>query len=217
MLSLDLRPSQQCCLKQRLTLIESFLAPPGKQTTSLNDFFQTNSLILTDLTDPMMSAGDVNCIFKVLLNKYQAVKLDPSVGKIVFFDEAHKYIANHEDPLSATIAEVARQMRHHGIRLAVSTQKPQILPPELLELATVAVIHRFHSRDWFSYLKQKLPLDPEAFDRILDLPTGNALVFSSEWKNASKHSLRPYGHNTYEMRIRDRLTMDGGMTKCSGN
>jgi DNA helicase HerA-like ATPase len=48
------------------------------------------------------------------------------------------------DGLSGAIVNIARLMRHDGIRLVVGTQSPRALAPELLELVTVAVIHRFH-------------------------------------------------------------------------
>ena len=83
------------------------------------------------------------------------------------------------DGLSAAIVNIARQMRHDGMRLVVGTQSPRALAPELLELVTVAVIHRFHSNDWFSYLKVKVPLENGAWDRLLKLRPGEALVFAS--------------------------------------
>jgi hypothetical protein len=101
-------------------------------------------------------------------------------GRLLALDEAHKYMDGAvTDGLSAAIVNIARQMRHDGIRLVVGTQSPRALAPELLELVTVAVIHRFHSKDWFSYLKVKIPLENAAWDRILDLKPGEALVFAS--------------------------------------
>ena len=84
------------------------------------------------------------------------------------------------DGLSKAIVNVARLMRHDGVRLAVSTQSPAALAPELLELVTVAVLHRFHSRDWFSYLAKKLPLPDAARERLMLLKPGHALVFASQ-------------------------------------
>lgn len=57
---------------------------------------------------------------------------------------------------------VARLMRQDGVRLVVSTQSPKALAPELLELVSVAVLHRFHSQDWWTYLRHKLPLPDES-------------------------------------------------------
>ena len=83
------------------------------------------------------------------------------------------------DGLSSAIVNIARLMRHDGIRLVVGTQSPLVLAPELLELVTLAVIHRFHSKDWFSYLKLKLPFEDAAWGQLLNLEPGEALVFAS--------------------------------------
>jgi hypothetical protein len=58
------------------------------------------------------------------------------------------------------------------MRLVVSTQSPRALAPELLELVTVAVLHRFHSADWFTYLSTKLPLGNAVWDRLVSLDPG---------------------------------------------
>ena len=69
--------------------------------------------------------------------------------------------------------------RHDGIRVAISTQSPLTLPPELLELSTVAVCHGFYSRDWYTYLQSKWPFpEEESFEMIKHLAAGEALVFS---------------------------------------
>ena len=75
-------------------------------------------------------------------------------------------------------------MRHNGTRVVVSTQSPLVIPPELLELVTIAALHRFHSRDWFLFLKQKIPLEDEMFSRVMELPAGRALVFSATWSKS---------------------------------
>jgi hypothetical protein len=70
-------------------------------------------------------------------------------AELLALDEAHKFMNGvAADGLSEAVVNVARLMRHDGLRLAVSTQSPAALAPELLKLITVAVLHRFHSRDW---------------------------------------------------------------------
>jgi hypothetical protein len=54
----------------------------------------------------------------------------------------------------------------------VLVQSPLALAPELLELVSVAFLHRFHSADWFAYLSKKLPLSPGAWRTIVELPPG---------------------------------------------
>ena len=105
------------------------------------------------------------------------------------------------DGLSAAIVNIARQMRHDGMRLVVGTQSPRALAPELLELVTVAVIHQLHSNDWFSYLKVKVPLEKGAWDRLLKLRPGEALVF------ASRHQIG----------VSDRVDTGGGAENDSGS
>ena len=40
------------------------------------------------------------------------------------------------------------------------------------------LVHRFHSEEWFAYLKSKVPLPPGGFEIIRKLATGQALVFA---------------------------------------
>lgn len=80
-------------------------------------------------------------------------------GKLLALDKVHKFMdgVKSNGPCE-TIADVDRSMRHDGMRPIVGTQSPKALSPELLELVSVAVLHQFHSRDWWPYLQQKLPL-----------------------------------------------------------
>ena len=41
------------------------------------------------------------------------------------------------------------------------------------------LVHRFHSEEWFTYLKSKVPLPPGGFEMIRELATGQALVFAA--------------------------------------
>lgn len=106
---------------------------------------------------------------------------------MLVIDEAHKFMDGvSTDGLSNSIVNIARLMRHDGIRLVVSTQSPKALAPELLELSSVAVMHQFTSREWFDHLAKKLPLEKEAFKRIMDLERGEALVFAKRHQVKSK-------------------------------
>ena len=116
----------------------------------------------------------------MLTEQYWALPCAPGPaggsGRLLALDEAHKFMDGvAADGLSAAIVSVARLMRHDGVRPAVSTQSPAALAPELLELVTVAVLHRFHSRDWFAHLAKKLPLPYAARERLMELQPGHAL------------------------------------------
>lgn len=106
-------------------------------------------------------------------------------------------------------------MRHEGMRVVVSTQSPLTMPPELLELSTIAVCHKFHSADWYDYLYKKLPLPSDGFATIQSLEPGNALVFASrlqqrERQNASGGEDHDTGPRCSTIRVRPRLTADRG-------
>ena len=212
-------------LAQRMTLLEGLIAESeinkGLDGCDLHTACLPGHLVIADLTDPLLSKLDVNGIFQVLVEQYRASPAMPGHGKVLALDEAHKYMDGAvTDGLSAAIVNIARLMRHDGIRLIVGTQSPLALAPELLELVTVAIIHRFHSRDWFTYLKVKIPLDDCAFDQLLDLEPGEALTFTSAHqigrRDLQKHDdiaekcRSPYGRNVFKLKIRPRITADIG-------
>ena len=91
--------------------------------------------------------------------------------------------------------------------LLFSTQSPKALAPELLELVTIAALHHFHSPDWFSYIKQKLPLGDDDFESILSLNSGEAIAF------ATTHDLYGPGICSFKIRIRPRITTDLGSSR----
>ena len=203
-------------LDQRIALLESVVAESAKNASLLEESLDLSAcskggyhLIIADLTDPLLSKEEANGLFQVLTEQFRT--LPTMGGKVLCLDEAHKYMTGEKaDGLSEAIVNVARLMRHDGIRLAVSTQSPKALAPELLELVTVAALHHFHSPDWWNYLKSKLPLHISAFERILSLNSGEAVVF------ATSHDLpveNIEGSHCLPIRIRPRLTEDLGSSR----
>jgi hypothetical protein len=203
-------------LEQRIALFESLIAESETNSdirdegNDLYDACQPGHLVVCDMTDPLLSSLDVNGNFQVLVEQYRTLDLPRGCGRLLALDEAHKFMDGAAtDDLSAAIVNIARLMRHDGIRLVVSTQSPLTLAPELLELVTVAVLHRFHSKDWFSYLAQKLPLEAAAWDLLVSLNPGQALVLASRHQIPLGNKYL-YGHNCFVMQIRPRLTADRG-------
>ena len=127
-------------------------------------------------------------------------------------DEAHKFMDGvSTDGLSNAIVDIARLMRHDGIRLVVSTQSPKALAPELLELSSVAVMHQFTSREWFDHMAHKLPLSPAAFDKIMSLRQGQALVF------AKRHSINSAADCLTSSSSAESASITGGESKLSAD
>ena len=132
-------------LDQRIALLESVVAESEKNSALVEESLDLIScskdgyhFIIADLTDPLLSKEEANGLFQVLTEQFRT--LPTKGGKVLCLDEAHKYMTGDKaDGLSEAIVNVARLMRHDGVRLVVSTQSPKALAPELLELVTVAV------------------------------------------------------------------------------
>ncbi len=122
--------------------------------------------------------------------------------------------------LTESLLSVIRQQRHYGARVIISTQEPTI-SPQLIDLCSITVIHRFSSPEWFSILRRHISIIDESnsgkgvelFQRIVSLRTGEALVFApsaivstadgeGKWAKLSDGILN--------VRVRKRVTWDGG-------
>ena len=203
---------QQGPLEQRISLLESIVADAEGNTDIAGDAMDIEDalasglkMIIADLTDPLLSKADCNGLFQVITEKFRTT--NTAGGKILALDEAHKFMDGvASDGLSESIVDAARLMRHDGMRLVVSTQSPLALAPELLELVSVAIMHQFHSHDWWRYLQHKLPMPDSAFSTILNLTPGHAMVFASRSTLAD---------NLLGLEIRPRLTADFGSSRTN--
>ena len=231
--------AQEGPLAQRLRLLESVVAESDANAGLVADSadlyacVRPGVLVVADLTDPLLASDEANGIFQVLTEQYRAIPAAAAGGggggggggKLLALDEAHKFMDGAaSDGLSEAIVNVARLMRHDGMRLAVSTQSPAALAPELLELVTVAVLHRFHSRDWFAYLAKKLPLPARAREQLMELRPGHALVFASQHRVARAAAAAGRGSgdadgggcgHVFQVHIRQRITADRGATRIN--
>ena len=176
-----------------------------------------------------MSPDEVCGVFHILLEQFRGADLG-SVGKVVAFDEAHKYL-NKSGPgcteLSSAIVDTVRLMRHEGIRVLISTQSPLTMPAELLELASVTILHKFQSSDWGKYLSSKVTLPPEGMDEIRSLRQGQAFLLSTQIETLMKEGFEEDFADdrgqpaalVHHLRvtIRPRLTLDLGATHRNVN
>ena len=212
--------SQSDPLQQRLTILSSIVREADINAKFRGDGLGLDlsdeatlakyDLILADMSDPLMTPADANNIFLILLRQFRACG-NGNRGKLVVMDEAHKYLSGtKQDGLSNAIVDSVRQMRHEGIRLAISTQSPKVVNPEILELASICVVHRFHSRDMFSFLHKKIPVSDADFDMVRSLEAGEALVF------ASRTRMDGCGDSSvFHMSIRKRMTSDWGASRTT--
>lgn len=204
---------QNAQLIQRLQLLENIIFESVYNNTlqseqvSLCDFMESGTLVVADLTDPMLTSDEANGIFQVLLEQFRNHHLK-GCGKIVVFDEAHKYLDNSsKDGLARLILESVRLMRHEGIRILISTQSPLTIPSELLELVTITVLHHFQSDDWYRYLSSKISMPTDCFNTIKSLQPGQALIVTT------KYNIEGYSIDDHLLvKIRDRITTDRGVS-----
>ena len=164
-LAQDLAPQQRTPVGQRFDVIESFLSSAGEPAVDFGKLLQENRLILIDLTDPFLSRDDANAVIFVLLSLLRDAELPLHrlAGKMVVFDEAHKYFADPSSRLCLEIVNLCEVMRHENTRILITSQMPSVVPPLAFQLSTFTVIHHFHTPSVWSALQKEYPLhtDPE--------------------------------------------------------
>ncbi|KAJ5346877.1 uncharacterized protein N7506_000130 [Penicillium brevicompactum] len=208
-LSTGLLPGQLEPLRQRLDTLESFMAP---QQTAPNNQARGKKA-------KSQGAGS-NWTPKYMKDSVEA--------------------GNFTDNLLSTV----RLQRHLGARILISTQEPTI-SSDLLSLCSVTIVHRFSSPAWIRALQGHvagaalgLQLNQEKsasdddhpgnveisrkfslFHRIVHLQVGEALLFSlgavSGTASEGLQGLRNLGSGYMVIKIRDRLTEDGGKSVLS--
>lgn len=141
--------------------------------------------------------------------------------------------SNESLTLTNTLLSSIRLQRHLGVRILVSTQEPTI-SPALLDLCSMTIIHRFTSPWWLKALKSHVAFpddEPRAalqddqliskdlFGKIVSLRTGEALIFSptamiapEDGKQDSQDRRSVLGRNYIKVKVRARLSADGGMS-----
>ena len=125
-----------------------------------------------------------------------------------------------------SLLSVIRQQRHLATRIIIATQEPTI-SPSLLDLSSMTIVHRFTSPSWLAALKSHLAGVSsdgatkqdisEIFKEIVSLEAGQALLFSpsamsgvEEESEGSSLRMRKLGIRYVKVRVRTRLTTDGG-------
>ncbi|KAG8664849.1 hypothetical protein FPOAC2_10321 [Fusarium poae] len=272
----SLTEGQLLPLQQRLETLESFMVteqtfvggsasrskvkPKEKANTSAQGVewdLLAGELTIVDLSCPCVTAETACSLFNICLSLF--LEREPTIGRIVALDEAHKYMKDSSDSqtLTESLLSVIRLQRHLGTRVILSTQEPTI-SPKLLDLCSTVIVHRFTSPTWFATLRRHLAgvylvsdaemkasgrdmvngtntkkendglgsfshlniKDEDLFPHIVGLEPGEALLFcpnalidiGAAGASNSKPSLIHLGSSTMKVRIRKRITADGGQS-----
>ncbi|KAG8885148.1 hypothetical protein FRB97_001966 [Tulasnella sp. 331] len=207
-------PMQLSGLQQRMALLEGFLQPHLAAAR-----FRRGRITIVDLTDPFIDPASACSIFEIVTRLF--VRSDVGTGKVLVLDEAHKYltIAKGAQEFTKSLLSIVRQQRHLGMRMILSTQEPTVIPPVLLDLCTVTIMHRFSSLGWFDHLAKHVSSDfnGDAFDAVVRLQTGQAIVLAPgglgmfSQIGEKKHSNKDYenfGRRWLLVKTRRRVTKD---------
>ena len=189
-------------MQQRLGLLRQLLRQDERDVElDLAKLFMRYRLVVVDLTDPLMSKGDANTIFFVLLNAFRRATVTRWAGKVVAFDEAHKFFVDRDSALCREIVEVVEVMRHEGMRVLISTQNPEVVPPGVFALSTIAVVHSLHTPKIWDFLRGQYTLPGDLFDAVRTLRPGQGVLVAPA--SGVPHLL---------LQVRKRWTRDLGVT-----
>ncbi|KAL1721793.1 hypothetical protein EV715DRAFT_194622, partial [Schizophyllum commune] len=214
-------PAQLAGLEQRMSILNAFMAVKPKEVAEQQDRFAAGQLTIVDLSDLFIDSGSACSLFEIVNRLF--IRADVGTGKVLLVDEAHKYLSTHKasSGLTKSLLTLIREQRHHGLRVIISTQEPTVVPPVLLDLCSVAILHRFSSPSWWAHICDHVSADfagSDAFDKIVRLKTGEAIVlapsalgvFGGLQSNEPTAKLEQFGRRYLITRTRRRITADGG-------
>ncbi|KAI5863762.1 hypothetical protein GGS23DRAFT_604766 [Durotheca rogersii] len=218
-------------LALRLQLLDTMIKPSSKTATprpapAPEDIwaFKPGTLTIIDLSDPFLGSDDACTLFSICLSIF--LENRSKCGRVVVLDEAHKFLTQTGEAqiLTDDLLSIIRQQRHTGTRVIIATQEPT-LSPSLLDLSNATFVHRFVSPSWYEMLKRHLAgadkLDRGGtnvlFETIVGLQTGEALLFcptaqidTRQAEDNSEQTMKPLGDSYVRLKIRKRITSDGG-------
>ncbi|KAG1755860.1 hypothetical protein EDB19DRAFT_1663375 [Suillus lakei] len=172
---------QLASLEQRMALLTSFMNPNMQPQTR----FAESQLTIIDLSDPFIDPASACGLFEIITRLFvRADYLSPTKGS---------------SGLTKSLLTLTRE------------QQPTVVPPVLLDLCTVAILHRFSSPSWWEHLAKHVSADisaEDAFDRVVKLQTGEAIVLAPSGLGVPK--LGQFGRRYVLMKTRRRVTRDGG-------
>ncbi|KAJ7462991.1 hypothetical protein FB451DRAFT_1139792 [Mycena latifolia] len=202
---------QQAMIKLRLDLLDAFIRPAAP---AIESYFTPGGLVLVDLTDPFLDGLTATVLFDIVLGAF--TQWQTVCGKLVVLDEAHKYLVNSDSTrLTQSVSNIIRLQRHLATRVIIATQEPTVIPPTILDLASIIICHRFSSPAWCTHLARHVSAGGQSTDwyqQVMSLATGDALVFAPAAVTAADEhgGVVLLGREHLKLRVRPRLTLDGG-------
>jgi DNA helicase HerA-like ATPase len=196
--------SQKSLANQRLQFADEYI----DDNSSIRDLLQPGRLIIVDLRDEFIEKDEALGLFVVLLNIFSGVKTYESkpFNKFIVFDEAHKYMDNKD--LTGSIVTSIREMRHKGVSIMIASQDPISLPPEIIELSSIVLLHKFNSPQWVKHIQKSITqLAQLTAVELSSLSPGEAYLW------ATKSTDKGIMNRPVKIFTRPRVTKHGGETK----
>ena len=188
---------------QRIQFAEDYI----QDGTKLQQYLKPGRLVIVDLRDEFIEKEEALGLFVVMLNIFSGVKTvdGQAFNKFIVFDEAHKYMDDKK--LVEAITTAIREMRHKGVSIMIASQDPVKLAPEIIELSSVIMLHRFNSPAWVSHMKKAVTaLGNLSASEMASLGSGEAYLW------ATKASDKMVTTRPIKISIRPRVTKHGGAT-----
>lgn len=201
--STHMSASQRSLAEQKLDFAQEYITDGNK----LQQYLRPGRLIIVDLRDEFIEKDEALGLFVVMLNIFSSVLSvnGRTFNKFIVFDEAHKYMNNHD--LVESITTAIREMRHKGVSVMIASQDPMSLPTEIIELSSIVVMHRFSSPSWVKHVQKAItPLQTLTPIEMASLGSGEAYVW------ANKASDKSITQRPIKISIRPRVTKHGGDT-----
>ncbi|UQA57109.1 methylation-associated defense system ATP-binding protein MAD8 [Polyangium aurulentum] len=175
----------------------------------LSALVRPGRLIIVDVRDEFIEKDEAFGLFFVLLQLIAGVTHEgEKYNKLFVFDEAHKYMESVD--LVEELVRFVREMRHGAFSILVASQDPLSVPPRVIELSDMLVMHRFNSPAWLKYIqKANAALTSLTPEKMANLKPGEAFVWSS------KATDEAFSRGAVKVRCRPRVTQHGGATKTA--
>lgn len=165
----------------QLTIVD--LSDPFIDSSSACGIFE---VVLRLFTRTEVGTGKV-----LVVDEAHKVRSEICISSIAVEVSDLQYLSSNEasSGLTKSLITLIREQRHKGLRVVISTQgervprrnrdtvtdykmtEPTVVPPVVLDLCTLAIMHRFSSPTWWNHIMRHTSAEVtlEAFDKIVKL------------------------------------------------